>query len=150
MKVKFTLPALQEATAPSYHPIEYALFPPLGLATLASFLSRDDEAVIVDEHVEKLSLNDVPDLVVIQVYITSAYRAYAIADHCRRKKCAVALGGRHVTALPNESGAHADVIFCGPAEEAFPRFLRDFRNGSFPPRYLFRIRTLGNLPYSAS
>jgi hypothetical protein len=60
--------------------VKYSLFPPLGLATLAAYLGRDDEAEIQDEHVEPLRLNDEPDLVVIQVYITSAYRAYRIAD----------------------------------------------------------------------
>jgi hypothetical protein len=45
-----------------------------------------------DEHVERLDLNDEPDLVVIQVYITSARRAYAIADHYRKKGAHVALG----------------------------------------------------------
>ena len=80
MKVKMILPALTEATSPFWRPIKYSLFPPLGLATLAGFLSEDDEVEIQDEHVERLDLDDEPDLVVIQVYITSARRAYGIAD----------------------------------------------------------------------
>ena len=36
MKVKLILPALTEATSPFWRPIKYSLFPPLGLATLAS------------------------------------------------------------------------------------------------------------------
>ena len=43
MKVKFILPALTEAKSPFWRPIKYSLFPPLGLATLAGFLSPDDE-----------------------------------------------------------------------------------------------------------
>ncbi len=77
MKVKFILPALTEAESPFWRPIKYSLFPPLGLATLAAYLSPDDEAEIVDQHVQRLGLDDAPDLVVIQVYITNAYRAYA-------------------------------------------------------------------------
>jgi hypothetical protein len=83
LKVKFILPALTEATGPYWRPIKYSLFPPLGLATLAAYLSPNDHAIIVDEHVEPLTLGDAPDLVVIQVYITNAYRAYKIADHYR-------------------------------------------------------------------
>ena len=83
MKVKLILPALTEATSPFFRPIKYSLFPPLGLATLAAYLDPDDEAEIQDEHVERLRLDDRPDLVVIQVYITSARRAYALADHYR-------------------------------------------------------------------
>jgi hypothetical protein len=74
LKVKFILPALKEATDPQWRPIKYSLFPPLGLATLAAYLLPHDEPRIVDEHVEPLMLDDVPDLVVIQVYITNAGR----------------------------------------------------------------------------
>ena len=75
MKVKMILPALTEATGPYWRPIKYSLFPPLGLATLAAYLGDDADVEIQDEHVEALDLNDAPDLVVIQVYITSAQRA---------------------------------------------------------------------------
>jgi hypothetical protein len=67
MKVKMILPALTEATSPFWRPIKYSLFPPLGLATLAGFLREEDDVDIQDEHVERLDLNDTPDLVVIQV-----------------------------------------------------------------------------------
>src|SRR5215469_10035295 len=116
LNVRFILPALTEATDPYWRPIKYSLFPPLGLATLAAYLASDDHAVIVDEHVEPLTLNDSPDLVVIQVYITNAYRAYKIADHYRSNGSFVCLGGLHVTALPDEAAPHADTIFLGPGD----------------------------------
>src|SRR3982750_3638894 len=97
MKVKMILPALTEAESPFWRPIKYSLFPPLGLATLAAYLSPDDEARIVDEHVEPLSVDDAPDVVIIQVYITNAYRAYRIADHYLNRGVFVCLGGLHVT-----------------------------------------------------
>ena len=129
MKVKLILPALTEATSPWWRPIKYSLFPPLGLATLAAYLNDEDEAEIQDEHVERLNLEDAPDLVVIQVYITSAYRSYNIADHYRRRGAYVVMGGLHVTSLPEEAAAHADTIFLGPGEDTWPRFLADFRRG---------------------
>src|SRR5437016_4232792 len=100
LRVSFILPALTEATSPFWRPIKYSLFPPLGLATLPAYLSPDDD--------------DCPDLVIIQVYITNAFRAYRIADSYRSRGVFVALGGLHVTALPVEAAAHADVIFLGP------------------------------------
>src|SRR5438309_10151114 len=103
MKVKMILPALTEATSPFWRPIKYSLFPPLGLATLAGYLQSDDHVEIQDEHVEVLDLDGTPDLVVIQVYITSANRAYRLADHYRARGAHVALGGLHVTSLPNEA-----------------------------------------------
>ncbi|HYI41070.1 MAG TPA: radical SAM protein [Allosphingosinicella sp.] len=147
MKVKFILPALTEAKSPFWRPIKYSLFPPLGLATLAAFLGPDDEAELVDDHVEILRTDDSPDLVVIQVYITNAYRAYALADLYRAKGCFVALGGLHATSVPEEAAFHADSVFVGPGEQIFPLFLADLRAGTPKKRYLSTSgRTLEHLP----
>jgi radical SAM superfamily enzyme YgiQ (UPF0313 family) len=147
LRVKFILPALTEATSPFWRPIKYSLFPPLGLATLAAYLSPDDNATIVDEHVQPLSIDDSPDLVIIQVYITNAFRAYRIADSYRSRGVFVALGGLHVTSLPVEAAEHADVIFLGPGEQTFPKFLADFRSGCSQRVYQSKNgRTLDRIP----
>lgn len=147
LHVKFILPALTEATGPYWRPIKYSLFPPLGLATLAAYLAPDDLAVIVDEHVEPLFLADEPELVVIQVYITNAYRAYRIADHYRSRGAFACLGGLHVTSLPAEAAVHADAIFLGPGEQTFPKFLADYRAGSPQRVYTSAAgRTLERVP----
>ncbi|HEV7298195.1 MAG TPA: cobalamin-dependent protein [Tepidisphaeraceae bacterium] len=148
------LPALTEAKGPFWRPIKYSLFPPLGLATLAAYLDRDlDQVQIIDEHVEgdvpiDRPLADVPDLVVIQVYITNARRAYRLADYYRAQGAFVALGGLHVTSLPDEARPHADVIFLGPGEHTFPQFLRDRRAGAVRAQYnsADHPRTLVGLP----
>ena len=146
MKVKMILPALTEARSPFFRHIKYSLFPPLGLASLAGYLDPDDDIEIVDEHVEPLTLNDSPALVVIECYITNAYRAYKIADHYRARGSYVCLGGVHVTALPQEAAAHADSIFLGPGEDTWWKFLRDFHNGTPQPVYQSHTRTLAGLP----
>jgi radical SAM superfamily enzyme YgiQ (UPF0313 family) len=146
MKVKMILPALTEATSPFWRPIKYSLFPPLGLATLAGYLDEDVDVEIQDEHVEALNLDDTPDLVVIQVYITSAYRAYRIADHYRARGAYVALGGLHVTSLPGEALPHADTIFLGPGEDTWPQFLKDLERRCPERVYQSRVRTLADLP----
>jgi radical SAM superfamily enzyme YgiQ (UPF0313 family) len=145
-RVKLILPALTEATSPYWRPIKYSLFPPLGLATLAAYLDPSVEISLQDEHVEPLDLDDEPDLVVIQVYITNAYRAYRIADHYRRRGAHVALGGLHVTSLPDEAAPHADTIFIGPGEDTFPQFLRDLAAGAPRARYVSKLRSLDDLP----
>ena len=146
MKVKLILPALTEATSPFWRPIKYSLFPPLGLATLAAYLPDDVEVELQDEHVERLDLDDAPDLVVIQVYITSARRAYDIAEQYRRRGVFVALGGLHVTSLPAEAAVHADAIFLGPGEDTWPRFLADFARGRAKRVYRSTVRTLAGVP----
>ena len=147
MKVKMILPALTEAKSPFWRPIKYSLFPPLGLATLAAYLQDSDEVSIVDEHVEILNTDDEPDMVVIQVYITSAYRAYEIADLYRSKGAYVCLGGLHVTSLPEEAAQHADTIFIGPGEDIWPAFLSDYQAGLPKKEYRSRTRTLENIPF---
>src|SRR5436190_5938722 len=145
--VKLILPALTEATSPYWRPIKYSLFPPLGLATLAACLTPDDQAVLVDEHVSRLRTDDAPDVVVIQIYITNAYRAYRIADSYRARGVFVALGGLHVTSLPDEAALHADAIFLGPGEQMFPQFLRELRAGH--PQRIYRStdgRTIEEVP----
>jgi radical SAM superfamily enzyme YgiQ (UPF0313 family) len=153
LHVKFILPALTEASSPDWRPVKYSLFPPLGLATLAAYLAPEDQAVIVDEHVEPAGHagapegNDQPDLVVIQTYITNAFRAYRLADRYRARGVFVAIGGLHATSLPHEAALHADAVFVGPGEQTFPRFLEEFRTGC--PQRIYRStvgRTLDEVP----
>ncbi|HET6214892.1 MAG TPA: cobalamin-dependent protein, partial [Micromonosporaceae bacterium] len=147
MRVTLILPALTEATSPFFRPIKYSLFPPLGLATLAGYLRGDDEVTLFDEHVERLRLDDdEPDLVVIQPYITSARRSYQLADAYRSRGVHVAMGGLHVTSLPDEAAAHADTVFIGPGEDTWPVFLDDLRHGRPLARYVSTDRTLTGLP----
>jgi radical SAM superfamily enzyme YgiQ (UPF0313 family) len=148
LRVRFILPALTEATSPYWRPVKYSLFPPLGLATLAAYLRPDDEAEIVDEHVAShRDSGERPDLVVIQVYITNARRAYRLADYYRSRGSFVALGGLHVTSMPDEAAAHADAVFLGPGEQTFPIFLDDLRAGRAGLRYTSTSgRTLEHVP----
>lgn len=146
MKITLILPALQEAKGPYWRPIKYSLFPPLGLATLASFCSSFDDIEIVDEHVEEIDLDDNPDLVCIQTYITNAYRAYEVADIYRAKGSYVAIGGLHATTLPLESKQHADTVLLGIAENSFPLFLSDYRMGKTKEFYNSGIITFDKLP----
>ena len=147
MHIKMILPALTEATSPHWRPIKYSLFPPLGLATLAGYIPPEHHIEIIDEHVEHLYLDDSPDLVVIQTYITSAYRSYEIADHYRKQGAYVVIGGLHPTSLPEEAAAHADTVFTGPGEDTWPQFLEDFFSGQPKKIYHSKHRTLIGTPF---
>jgi radical SAM superfamily enzyme YgiQ (UPF0313 family) len=146
MKIKMILPALTEAKNPYWRPIKYSLFPPLGLATLAAYCSPNDEIDLQDEHVEELNIDDQPQLVIIQVYITNAYRSYALADHYRQKGVYVCLGGLHVSSLPEEAIPHADSVFIGPGEDIFSQFLEDFKKGKAKKIYVNAKRDITDIP----
>jgi len=146
MRVKLILPRFTQTQAHSRRRINYSLWPPIGLATLAGYVGADDEVWIEDENVEPLRLDDSPDLVGVSVAVSGARRAYEIADHYRKRGVHVALGGLHATAMPYEALGHADTVFLGPAEEAWPRFLGHFR--ARRPRRLYRsqARSLAGQP----
>jgi radical SAM superfamily enzyme YgiQ (UPF0313 family) len=146
MRVKLILPALTEATSPFFRPVKYSLFPPLGQMTLAAYLDDSDDVTIADEHVRPLRLDDEPELVAIEAYVTSARRAYEIADHYRARGAHVCIGGLHATSLPEEAALHADTVFLGPGEDTWPAFLADFRAGHPRARYLSTVRTLVGAP----
>lgn len=136
MRVKLILPRFTHAQAVGPRRIKYSLWPPIGLATLAGYAAADDEVWIEDENVEPLGLDDDPDIVGISTHVSSASRAYEIADHYRRRNVHVALGGLHATAMPAEALRHADTVFVGPAEDTWPRFLGHLRARA--PRRIYR------------
>ena len=140
MKVKMILPALTEATSPFWRPIKYSLFPPLGLATLAGYLRRRRRGRRSRTSTSRrLDLDDEPDLVVIQVYITSAYRAYAAGRPLPRAGRARLPGrpARH-RRCPTRPRTTPTRIFLGPGEDTWPAFLADFRAGRPATRSIVR------------
>lgn len=93
---------------------------------LAAFAPSDWEVIHVDEMVTPVDVARKVDMVGITFHTPSAPHAYALADEYRRRGTPVVLGGPHVTLMPDEAQAHADVIFVGEAELNWPGFLRDY------------------------
>ena len=147
LRVKFILPALTEATDPYWRPIKYSLFPPLGLATLAAYLSPDDHAVIVDEHVEPLTLGRCTRPGHHSGLHHQRLSRVQNRGPLSQSGAFVCLGGLHVTSLPEEARCTADAIFLGPGEQTFPKFLEDFRAGTPQRMYASTSgRTLDRIP----
>jgi hypothetical protein len=96
VRVELLQPALTEAKSPFFRPVKYSLFPPLGLATLAGYLDPADVVRIQDEHVHDLDIGGEPELVGIEVYVTSARRAYKVADHYRARGAHAVLWVMHI------------------------------------------------------
>jgi radical SAM superfamily enzyme YgiQ (UPF0313 family) len=89
----------------------------------------------VDEEAEAIDWEAPADLVAITFHTPSAYHAYEIAARFRARGACVALGGPHVTLLPEEAAQHADVIFVGEAEGLWEEFLRGFEGGNYRSVY---------------
>ena len=131
------LPALTEATSPFWRPIKYSLFPPLGLATLAAYLGELTPRSRFRTSTSRRSTSTT-HRTSSSFRSTSPRRTAPIASRITTvvSGAYVALGGLHVTSLPDEAAAHADTIFLGPGEDTWPRFLADFRHGG--PKRVYR------------
>ena len=130
-KLLLILPKLQQLGDRKFRLIKYSRFPPLSLLTLAGLTPPDRWDITVrDEHVEPAEIDQHFDLVGIQVYISSAYRAYDLAAHYRRRGAKIVLGGLHPTSLPDEAARHADAVCIGPAETVWGRILHDVERGA--------------------
>jgi len=112
-------------------------YAPLTLTTLAALVPSELEAEIeiIDEGIQKIPRNLETDLIGITAITGTSKRAYAMADYFRNKGVPVVLGGPHPTLMPQEAVEHADSIVTGLAFEAWPKLLRDFKEGKMEKVY---------------
>jgi radical SAM superfamily enzyme YgiQ (UPF0313 family) len=110
-------------------------FQQITMPYLAAFAPSHWTVRHVDEAVEPVDFDAAADLVAITFHTPSAPHAYALAKRFRQRGTTVALGGPHVTLMPDEAQAHADAIFVGEAENHWPQFLADFETGKYRHRY---------------
>ena len=102
------LAAVQRPGDRHFRLIKYSQFPPLSLLTIAGLTPDGWDIIVRDEHVESSEVDGDVDLVGIQTYISSAGRAYELAELWQRRGAKVVLGGLHPTSLPDEAAQHAD------------------------------------------
>jgi len=124
-------------------------FPFLSLTMLAGMTDESWDITIIDENVQAIDFDDLPDLVAISVMTPLAPRGYAIADEYRKRKIPVILGGIHPTMMPAEAAEHADVVVSGEAESIWPQVLTDFKTATLKSRYTaddFHLLTDLSLP----
>jgi radical SAM superfamily enzyme YgiQ (UPF0313 family) len=110
-------------------------FQQITMPYLAAFAPPHWTVLHIDEVVRPVDFAIRADLVAITFHTPSAPHAYAMADRFRQRGTPVALGGPHVTLMPDEAQAHAAVIFVGEAESHWPQFLREFEAGRHRQRY---------------
>jgi radical SAM superfamily enzyme YgiQ (UPF0313 family) len=71
------------------------------------------------------------DLVAISTFSAQVFEAYAVADRLRARGVKVAMGGLHVTIQPEETLQHADLVFIGEGEQAWPAAVRAVEAGNY-------------------
>jgi radical SAM superfamily enzyme YgiQ (UPF0313 family) len=112
--------------------------PPHGPVCFAATVPEEVQLTFCDEHVQKLDLNDSPDLVGLSVMLTCQMpRAWEIADHYRARGIPVIFGGIATMLHHEEVMAHADAVFLGEAEGRFGTVIEDFKQGGLKKVYNF-------------
>jgi radical SAM superfamily enzyme YgiQ (UPF0313 family) len=99
------------------------------LIILAALTPPAIDVELVDENASDIDFSRRYDLVGITALTCQAVRAYQIADRFRQQGCAVAMGGIHVTVLPEEAQQHADAVAIGEGEYLWPQIVRDCERG---------------------
>lgn len=136
---------VQPKFPPSYWGLEHfigltpfdAVFPPLGLLTLAALTPPEFRVTLCDENAgEAIDYNTSAKLVGITGYIIQDARVYAIADRFRALGKKVVIGGPMANLIPEHCRPHCDVLFEGEAEYTWPRFLREYASGKYADHYV--------------
>ncbi len=114
-----------------------AIFPPLGLLTLAALTPPDFSVTLCDENVgEDIDYNTDAPIIGITGYIIQIERVFEIAERFRALGKTVVIGGPLANLLPDVCALYCDVLFEGEAEYTWQRFLRDYLAGSVERRYV--------------
>jgi radical SAM superfamily enzyme YgiQ (UPF0313 family) len=107
-----------------------AVFPPLGLLTVASMLPASWEKRLADLNVQKLDETDLrwADYVFLGGMSIQRDSVRSIIERCKAQKKKIVAGGPLFTAFPEEF-AEVDHLVLNEAELTLPPFLADLRNG---------------------
>ncbi|GLH68918.1 B12-binding domain-containing radical SAM protein [Geothrix rubra] len=129
---------------PTYWSLRYALpfigkkavFPPLGLLTVAAMLPETFEPTLVDLNLEPLSEAQVAnaDLVFISAMIVQKASFERVVRRCNALRVPVVAGGPYPTSCHEEIQG-VDHFVLNEAEVTLPRFLEDFARGEAGPCY---------------
>lgn len=107
-----------------------AVFPPLGLLTIASILPAGWNKRLIDLNVSELRESDIAwaDMVLVSAMIIQRTSASEVIARCRAQNKTILAGGPLFTAQP-ENFPEIDHIFLGEAEKTLPQFIEDWQAG---------------------
>ena len=129
----------------SYWGLEHAL-PLLGkranmpvacLPLLAALTPPEHSVTLIDENVEEIDYDRCAraDIVGVTGMVVQRRRMRQILAELKRRGAFVVVGGPWATVKEDDFAGLADVVFVGEAEQTWPRFLREWAQGTHRPRY---------------
>lgn len=128
LRLGLTLPGFVERSK------QIAALPSLGLLHLAAATPEGHELRYFEAEGDGKEPREAYecDLVAISTFSAQVFEAYAIADRLRAAGVKVAMGGLHVSVLPEEAAAHADYVAIGEGEHVWPRVVEAAQRGESP------------------
>lgn len=111
-----------------------ASLPSLGLLTLAAHTPPDWQVVYREiDACDEIILNEIeaeaPDLIAFSSLTARINETYRISTYFRQRGIKTAIGGLHVSALPEEAAAYTDYVLQGEGEHIWPQLLADIEAG---------------------
>lgn len=148
MKKKILLIQPENKEINKFRKRQFNNFVQLTIPYLAGYVDENEyDITLIDEYNQKIPYDKYFDLVCITVNTPNSSHCYEISRVFKQSGSIIALGGPHITLLPNEAKKHCDVLLIGESEETFPEFLKDFYNGMYKEKYKSNfIPNLSNLP----
>src|SRR5262249_61708875 len=112
-----------------------AVFPPLGLLTLAALTPPDFAVTLCDENIgESINYQTNAPITCITGYIIQIERVFEIAERFQGLGKTVVIGGPLANLLPDLCALYCDVLFEGEAEYTWARLFRGYLTGNLERR----------------
>lgn len=117
-----------------------ASLPSLGLLTLAAHTPSHWETSYreydaLPDNAARQIANEGFTVVAMSSLTARIDEAYVLSGQLRALGIVVIMGGLHVSALPQEAAAHADIVVKGEGERVWPQVVADVENGTWQPLY---------------
>lgn len=114
---------------------------PLALPTVAALTPDHYDIRILDEELEALPRQILPDIVGITTLAATITRAYELGDFYRSKGVKVVFGGPYASFMTEDALLHCDSVVVGEAEGLWEQCLADFEAGTMKQTYRTDVAT---------
>lgn len=114
----------------------YDAMKPLIFSIFDALTPEDVQMEYLDERIEGLPDAIDSDVIALSVETFAARRAYHLAQKYKTGKNRIVMGGFHPSAVPDEALAYCDTVLIGDAEDTWPAYLADLKEGKEQRRYV--------------
>src|SRR5712691_591916 len=113
------------------------MMPVMALPLLAALTPSEHSVTLIDEGVEAINFDRCQraDIVGVTGMIVQRQRIREILTELKRRGIFTVLGGPWITVQPDDFAGLPDVIFLGEAEQTWPQFLTEWKEGRHRARY---------------